>query len=387
MQRRGFRNREWAVEWEESAVEFLLDKGFTRDMGARPLRRAIEQYLLAPIAMSIVEHRFPEGDQFLFVRSDGSGIQVEFVDPDAAPDAASVAAAEPESAPASALTLGPLILSARGNESERRFLVERLTALEQRIGSEVWLANKAQHLASMNRATFWKDPDRFATLSRIELTDRIDAGVDNARSIMRRLEARAKQRNALPASLLSSLAQQIYLLQCALHDVDAECAPEVFLSVEPVAADGGSRGDPAWPLAVAAMYREWGRKRRMRVQVLRDGHADADLQLAVLAIGGFGAHGILQREAGLHVMEVPEAHEALQRLTARVRVAPQPTQPRPAGQSELDFALRCLAAQAGSNTIVRRYRRLPSPLVRDAVAGWRTGRLQQVLEGDFDLMA
>jgi len=84
---------------------------------------------------------------------------------------------------------------------------------------------------------------------------------------------------------------------------------------------------------------------------------------------------------------VPEAHEALQRLTARVRVAPQPTQPRPAGQSELDFALRCLAAQAGSNTIVRRYRRLPSPLVRDAVAGWRTGRLQQVLEGDFDLMA
>src|SRR4029079_3202187 len=38
LQRRGFRNREWAVEWEESALEFLLDKGFTPDMGARPLR-------------------------------------------------------------------------------------------------------------------------------------------------------------------------------------------------------------------------------------------------------------------------------------------------------------------------------------------------------------
>ena len=48
LQRRGFRNREWAVEWEESALEFLLDKGFTPDMGARPLRRAIEQHLLAP---------------------------------------------------------------------------------------------------------------------------------------------------------------------------------------------------------------------------------------------------------------------------------------------------------------------------------------------------
>ena len=35
LQRRGFRNREWAVEWEESALEFLLDKGFTPDMGAQ----------------------------------------------------------------------------------------------------------------------------------------------------------------------------------------------------------------------------------------------------------------------------------------------------------------------------------------------------------------
>ena len=47
------------------------------------MKRAIDQYLLAPLAATIVEHRFPEGDQFLFVRSDGKAIQVEFVDPDA----------------------------------------------------------------------------------------------------------------------------------------------------------------------------------------------------------------------------------------------------------------------------------------------------------------
>jgi hypothetical protein len=28
----------------------------------------------------------------------------------------------------------------------------------------------------------------------------------------------------------------------------------------------------------------------------------------------------------------------------------------------------------------------PSPLVRDSVRGWRTGRLDRVLAGDFDLM-
>jgi len=202
---------------------------------------------------------------------------------------------------------------------------------------------------------------------------------------MRRLQTRADQRNALPASLLSNLAQQLYLLEGALRDLDEHRASDIFLSIEPV-ADTNARSDPAWPLILAGMYREWGRKRRMRVQVLRDGQAEADTQLAVLAIAGFGAHGILHREAGLHVMEVPDAQEAFQRLTARVRVVAQPTQPRPAMQTELDFALRCLSAQAGSNTIVRRYRRLPSPLVRDAIAGWRTGRLDQVLGGDFDLI-
>ena len=83
LQRRGLRHREWAVEWEASALEFLLDKGFSPTMGARPLKRAIDQHLLAPLAATLVEHRFPEGDQFLFVRSDGKSLQVEFVDPDA----------------------------------------------------------------------------------------------------------------------------------------------------------------------------------------------------------------------------------------------------------------------------------------------------------------
>ena len=82
LDRRGFKDREWAVEWEASALEFLLEKGFSPDMGALLLKRAIDQYLIAPLAATIVERRFPEGDQFLFIRSDGKAIQAEFVDPD-----------------------------------------------------------------------------------------------------------------------------------------------------------------------------------------------------------------------------------------------------------------------------------------------------------------
>jgi len=386
LQRRGFRNREWAVEWEESALEFLLDKGFTPDMGARPLRRAIEQYLLAPLAMTIVEHRFPEGDQFLFVRSDSTAIQVEFVDPDM-PQAAPTSA-EPESAGAPGITLGRLMLAANGTDSERRFVMERLAALDQRLTAEDWLASKEGLLAQLNRVGFWTSAERHSVLSRIELMDRVEAGAETARSLSRRLDARAQRHTPLPRQMLSNLAQQLYLLEGALADLDAGASSDVFLSVEPVAAElGAAQPDPGWPHILGGMYREWGRKRRMRVATLRDARSDSDAQLILLAISGFGAHHILSREAGLHILEVPDGSGGFHRQTARTRVVQQPLRPKPAQQSELDFALACLAAAgAGSNAVVRRYRQQPSPLVRDGVAGWRTGRLDLVLGGDFDLM-
>ena len=55
LERRGLKDRAWAIEWESSALEFLLEKGFSPEMGARPLKRAIDQYLVAPLAAIIVK--------------------------------------------------------------------------------------------------------------------------------------------------------------------------------------------------------------------------------------------------------------------------------------------------------------------------------------------
>ena len=108
------KDRAWAIEWESSALEFLLEKGFSPEMGARPLKRAIDQYLVAPLAAIIVEKRFPEGEQFLFVRSDGEGIQAEFVDPDAdvaaadqLPSVAPAVSPAPTGRARKALSIGP----------------------------------------------------------------------------------------------------------------------------------------------------------------------------------------------------------------------------------------------------------------------------------------
>ena len=68
----------------------------------------------------------------------------------------------------------------------------------------------------------------------------------------------------------------------------------------------------------------------------------------------------------------------------RVRVAAQPDQPL---ADALAAARSALARDASADPrVVRRYREQPSPLVRDAVRGWRTGRIDRVWAGDFDLV-
>ncbi len=59
--RRGLRQRPWAVELDESAIAFLIEQGFSPELGARPLKRALDRHLLEQLADPIVEQAVPEG--------------------------------------------------------------------------------------------------------------------------------------------------------------------------------------------------------------------------------------------------------------------------------------------------------------------------------------
>jgi ATP-dependent Clp protease ATP-binding subunit ClpC len=88
----------------------------------------------------------------------------------------------------------------------------------------------------------------------------------------------------------------------------------------------------------------------------------------------------------LHVLERPEDEKGGGRVAARVRVAVTPL-----GEVSRD-KLRAALAEAFEegpkpSAVVRRYRSEPAPLVRDMIASWRTGKLDAVLRGDFDLIA
>jgi ATP-dependent Clp protease ATP-binding subunit ClpC len=131
------------------------------------------------------------------------------------------------------------------------------------------------------------------------------------------------------------------------------------------------------------MYESWAAARGMGLDRLPSGDTGRHL----FAVGGLGCWRILGPEAGLHVLEhtAADGERSADRETVRVTVAARDTTPAPDGTPLDQLARAALTAAASPNVVVRRYRTGPSPLVRDSARGYRTGHLEQVLAGDFDL--
>ncbi len=361
--RRGLRRRDWVVEWDDAALEVLLDQGFTPDLGGRPLKRAVERLFLAPLARTIVQHDAPTDGQFLFVAGRGDRLEVVFVDPDA--EAGGPVAEAPQEA-----GLNGLARLAVGSREELAALAGVLDEVESLVRSASWRARKDELLAAQHRPGFWDDPERVAVLTELERRDRVQAACASARSLLNRL----RSRGGAP-ELTRRLARRLLLLRLAVETVADPTPQDALLEVQ-AGEDAATFADE-----LIAMYRGWAERTGARLDVLVDGREGG--RQVVLMLSGFAALAILADEAGTHVLELADESARPQRRTASVRVVPHDGGPADAATALARFAQ---AESATGPRVVRRYRRAPSPLVRDGVHGWRTGRIDQVLAGDFDLM-
>jgi ATP-dependent Clp protease ATP-binding subunit ClpC len=182
---------------------------------------------------------------------------------------------------------------------------------------------------------------------------------------------------------VARFALQLHLLEEGIRDA-LEAAPiEVALAIEPALERAGEhQATRAWCQQVLGMYRAWGGSRHMQLAEIADG---SDRNLPWLLVSGFGAHRALVQEVGLHISEADD-EEGATRLAARVRLAVAPLGDLPADRLRRALG-EAFARGPQPHAVVRRYRAAPSPLVRDMSRGWRTGKLDAVLRGDFDLIA
>jgi len=358
-QRRGLRNRDWAVEWDATAIEFLLEHGFTVDLGARPLRRAIERARLV----------------------------VEFVDPNATDEESGPA--EKEQVETGDASLEQVGLDPRGTPEELAVLQQTYGDLIRIAESDPWQAIKRDGLARMQQPGFWDAPDRFLTLGDIEYVDRIESGLKSVGSVLERLsgQRRDKRQGAHPRKLLGRLASQLFVMRVAIRGVLDEQPREAFVSIEPW-SDGHEPSKLATGFArrIEAMYCAWADKRGMPIERLAVDGAGDGKQRTLFAVSGYAAYSLLQGEHGLHVWEVPSTGRRSQRAIVRVRVAAQPASPVGRKEDALLEARDAIAANKETPAIIRRYQEKPSPLVRDSASGWRSGRLDRVFSGEFDLL-
>jgi ATP-dependent Clp protease ATP-binding subunit ClpC len=141
-------------------------------------------------------------------------------------------------------------------------------------------------------------------------------------------------------------------------------------------AHGDAAATQAFAGEIVGMYRAWAELRGMSWREL-------DSRPCVACCTGFAAWPILRCENGLHVLESGDGKRSCR---DRDTVAAQPPQPA-TGAAELELARQQLQpVQSTTPAVVRRYKKAPSPEVKDRVRGWRTGRLDRVFGGEFDVM-
>jgi ATP-dependent Clp protease ATP-binding subunit ClpC len=279
-----------------------------------------------------------------------------------------------------------MMLTPAGSDGEFAALENESAAVEAAMQSPQWQQLKDRLSSEMQDSGFWSRPDRFETLARLALLDRIRAAADTAQSLRSRLARGTGRAGKHSRELIARLALQLHLVKEGIRDAFDGEPIEAALVIEPALEKPAEReATRAWCAQLRDMYRAWAKNRNMQLSETRSDRQGDGETLPVLLVSGFGAHRLLRREAGLHVLELAD-EDGPSRATARVRVVAAPLGDLPA--DKLRRALKDSFDRAGlPTTVVRRYRGEPSPLVRSADGSWRTGKLDAVLRGDFDLMA
>jgi ATP-dependent Clp protease ATP-binding subunit ClpC len=380
LQRRGLRNKKWALDMEDSATEFLLEKGFTQNLGARPLKRAIEQYLLAPLATTIVNHNFPKGDQFLLVsKGKQDKLKVRFIDPDEPQYTweEKLKLQQHQEQKSKSLDLKTILRDCYGSLAEFTCIKQYFAQLQQAYYDAGIEDRKEEMMNAMAQPDFWQSTEKQEVLSHIEYYDRFAAAFDTTETLLTRLEDPDKVRLNYDPSLLKKLAQKIYLLQASITSYQQLEPQDALLKISFAAQHS------AWGERIVQMYLDWARRRKMLVKKVQTGEEPGQ-HFSLFHFSGFGCYTILKQENGIHLKERKPAKSKMVEKS-RVRVGVLPLDSSEYSLLETPLQLLDKFRDQPQASVVRRFN-MDSKQCKDSVNKWQTGNMDKILKGMFDVM-
>ena len=418
LRRSGIARRDLVVDADESVVGLLLQRGFTPRYGARPLKRAVEELFLLPIARQLV--KAPPSGGVMRVRASDDGVKARYL------------VEKSQEFQEARLPGGATV-----QELEKRWKACSAQVVEQEIETEY-----ARLVEATSGPDVWERPESRALGARLH---RLEALLGSWRELGERLEqfglwmaagSREKsgnQRHAQAARSYSELSTALDLMELKLRHREPRNQSDAFLRLRPL---GQQLSDHDGLQLLLKMYLGWSARLGTELLVLHDPKDTVEPTL-VLRVVGPQSYGLLRQESGLHRFSSTRK-ESGRRQSALIRVDVIPAAPdgfqlldqevhgeggltrsksgtygeRPQswysalhlesstlaeGRNTLELAenelavreyLAALVAWEGSGTdtrVVRSYYLDPENEVLDVPSGLRSRRLENVLAGELEL--
>ncbi len=363
--REGLLERDLLLEVDEGVIDLLLDRGFDPKYGARPLKRAMEELLVLPLARAVLgasAQRF----QLLRMARKGDGVSLSFEDTETSRKLQSL-----ERRTRATDGEGQVVRKSLAEvRKELKTVYDRLTKLEEKAD----VASMRKELEAMEEKTkspaFWDEA--FSKGGDVYRRHRLNVELrrlDDLRERTDLLRENVDQSFADPrgdrdaADLVGKYARLERALARAEREIvhfDEHDRGDAHVVVRAV---GGKDGASAWAKELLQMYSAWAEDRKYEVE----------LTGSELVVKGPYAYGYLKGEQGGHrLIAAPKGKDKRgDTWLARVEV-------RAAGAPSSIKKVR------DDEPPIRTYDQLHSRGVRDRRTGASDGDVKRVLSGKID---
>jgi protein subunit release factor B/MoxR-like ATPase len=322
--REGVLHRQVTLEFDDSVVDWVLDRGYSQRFGARYLRRQIEKLVSYPLARALVSQPIvPRSLLRVFVQGGKQKqIKASIVRPD------DVLRMDGIVVDVETGTRRMTLAELRAELPELKVRVDRAAELHD---LHTLRLERDELLSAMSRTDFWEDKDasqqqmlRLGIIStRVELLDDLLRAYDEAQHLLQRI------RGSSEADKIQTLGRLYHQL---LNDLERAELDLMFVDMlDPlsawltITALGEETDAQTWVVELVKMYQGWAKARSVDVTIVDESPAAVvtGVYRVRLRIDGYGVFALLRGESGLHrlVQGADEGGRVV--YQARVEVWPQ----------------------------------------------------------------
>ena len=325
LMRSGITRRKLQVDIDRGVVDVLAQSGYDRRYGARPLKRAVERQILAPLARFLSEMDPKEQPSLLQMYPTADSIRLRAINNERSRRQQSVPRIR---------VIDPVdgkirrVDRAHLNElqNDLQVAVRDLRAVSIRRQDA---QRKSELIQSSSKPDFWDD----ATLARSQLAelyrlDRLQEAMNELESHAREVTLQIMQMNSKEDSAamdaMANLVEQ-HLRQCSLIRFATLCDSDLDRSDAFIVLEAIEKNSSGQLIRLIESYSAWAKRFGYHVVPIHEECFDSgELKQVVLQIEGVAVYGVLAGEHGLHEFEASHPAEG---MLVKVSVLPIVDQP------------------------------------------------------------